>query len=82
MEEYESFHEQETAGNVGRQRTPMTEKEAKKMEYEALGRQRRLKAEKYNERKKAALKRKECVCLLEQREKDTMMGVVMGTVFF
>ena len=39
-------------------------------------------AEKYNERKKAALKRKECLCLLEQREKNTMMGVVMGIVFF
>ena len=51
--------DEETAQKTGRQRSDVSAMEMKKMEYDALDRQRRLKAEKYNERKKAALKKQQ-----------------------
>ena len=59
MSEYKSFYDEEMAQKTGRQRSDVSVMEMKKMEYDALDRQRRLKAEKYNERKKAALKKQQ-----------------------
>lgn len=62
MNEYESFYEEETTEKTGRRRSDLSNMEMKKMEYDALDRQRRLKAQKFNERKKAALEKKLRVC--------------------
>lgn len=61
MEEYADFADMETeeTNKYGFTRKVTNVDEMKKLEYESLDRQRRLQKEKYNDRKKAAIKKQQ-----------------------